>query len=242
MDETGDDKRISVRAKSKTLFISVFTPLGIFIASQVLAALVLSPLIPSFFDKGVETTTAENFIYVVLFELFALGMVLLLMKWRKHKLEWLGLGSLPKPRDMWLVLPAAGVYIIVAVASFVVIELLQTGVDLNQSQSVGFESASGFMQIGLAFLSLVILTPLTEEVLMRGFMFRNLNRVFGFTVAALVSAAVFGLLHGQVNLFIDTFVLGLVLAWLVNKTNSLWPAIGLHMLKNSIAFLYLFVF
>ncbi len=66
--------------------------------------------------------------------------------------------------------------------------------------------------------------------------------VFGFVIAALISAAIFGILHGQVNLFIDTFVLGLALAWLVNKTDSLWPAIGLHMLKNGIAFLYLFVF
>lgn len=221
---------------------TVFTPLAIFIVAQLVAAAALSIFIPGIFDQEIEVTILENFIYAVSFELLALGFVWLILKWRKYGLSWLGLGAWPKWENMWLVFPAAGVYILAAVVSFVIIGLLNTGVDLDQEQVVGFESASGSLQLGFAFLSLVILTPLTEEVLMRGFMFRNLNRTFGFVFSALVSAAIFGVLHGQINLFIDTFVLGLVLAWLVNKTNSLWPAIGLHSLKNAIAFLFLFVF
>lgn len=242
MNEAEASSKISAMNKVRTLLVSVLTPLGIFILSQAVVAIALTPLLPGLFDEDGESTIAGNFIYVVLFELLALGLTWMFIKWRNHDLDWLGLGSWPKLKNLRLVIPAAGVYIVLSVASFVVIEMLQTGVDLNQEQSVGFESASGSLEITLAFLSLVILTPLTEEVLMRGFMFRNLNRVFGFVVAALISATIFGILHGQVNLFIDTFVLGLVLAWLVNKTNSLWPAIALHMLKNSIAFGYLFVF
>lgn len=242
MSDPAENNKISAANKLRTLVVSVITPLGIFILSQAVVAIALVPLLPGLFDEDAESTIVGNFIYVVLFELLALGLTWAFIKWRNHDLEWLGLGSWPKLKDMWRVIPAAGVYIALAVASFVFIEMLQTGVDLNQEQNVGFEEASGSLEIMLAFITLVVLTPLTEEVLMRGFMFRNLNRVFGFITAALISATIFGILHGQVNLFIDTFVLGMVLAWLVNKTNSLWPAIGLHMLKNSIAFGYLFVF
>jgi len=41
---------------------------------------------------------------------------------------------------------------------------------------------------------------------------------------------------------IDTFILSLVLIYLREKTDSLYASIGLHMLKNTIAFLGLFVF
>ncbi len=241
-EATEEISKLTVLSKLKALILSVFLPLGVFILSQILAAIILSPVIPGLFDDTKTTTIAQNFAYVVFFELLALALIWGYMKWRKHGLDWIGFGSKPKLRDMALVIPVAGVYIVVSVVSFVVIEMLQTGVDLNQAQNVGFESASGTLQVALAFVSLVVMTPLAEEVLMRGIMFRNINRTFGFVVAALISAAIFGILHGQVNLFIDTFVLGLALAWLVNKTNSLWPAIGLHMLKNFIAFLYLFVF
>ncbi len=233
---------LNVLQKVKTFLGSVLVPLGIFVIAQLAAAAILSVFIPGPFDEGSQTGIGSQFVYVVFFELLALALAWFFVKWRKRGLDWLGLGAWPKPKDMLLVFPVAGVYIFVAVVSFYLVELLQTGIDLNQNQDVGFEAASSSTELLLAFLALVVVTPLTEEVLMRGFMFRNLNRTFGFVVAALVSASIFGLLHGQVNLFIDTFVLGLALAWLVNKTNSLWPAIGLHSLKNSIAFLYLFVF
>jgi membrane protease YdiL (CAAX protease family) len=40
---------------------------------------------------------------------------------------------------------------------------------------------------------------------------------------------------------IDTFVLSLFLIYLKDKTDSLWAPILLHMLKNFIAFMALFV-
>lgn len=227
--------------KVKAFILSIIGPLSVFFVAQVVAAIALGIFIPGFFEEGATTSIAANFAYVLTFELGVLAIVWWYMKRKKITLEWLGLGDWPKLKDMLRIIPVAGVYLVLTVVSFMVVEMLNTGVDLNQDQTVGFEGASSSLEILLAFLALVILTPLTEEVLMRGIMFRNLRRTFNFVVAAGVSAAVFGVMHGQANLFIDTFVLGLALAWLVEKTDSLWPAIGLHMLKNTIAFLYLFV-
>lgn len=221
---------------------SVFLPLVIFVVAQLAVFFILMPVIPALSDETLSLTIVQTFLYAGLFELLALAIVWLILKRKKLKMDWLGLGTWPKAKNMILVLPAAGVYIAAAIVTFLIVEMLLPSADLDQEQVIGFENATGSLEIIMAFLALVVLTPITEEVLMRGITFRNLNRYFGFAVAAIVSAAVFGFLHGQLNVFIDTFILGIVLAWLVNKTGSLWPAIGLHGLKNLIAFMYLFVF
>ena len=235
-------KKLNKWLKFRAFILSVFVPLAVFVVSQLFVFLLFSLFIPGLIDGDVELTTFQTFIYAVCFEVLALVLVWQILRRRKLGLKWIGISGPPNAKNMFLVLPAAGVYIMLAVASFVFLEALNTGVDLDQEQVVGFESASGSVELLMAFVALVVLTPITEEVLMRGIMFRNLKRWFGFVFAAVVSAFIFGVLHGQVNVFLDTFVLGLVLAWLVDKTDSLWPAIGLHMLKNGIAFSYLFVF
>lgn len=219
---------------------SILWPLAIFFVAQILVALILSPLIPGFTDEEQATSITGTFIYSVAFQLVALALVALYLKKTKRGLDWLGIGKL-KMNQLAPMIPAIGAYIVATVTAFVIIGILVPTVNLDQDQVVGFETASSSLEILLAFVALVIITPLTEEVLIRGFMFKGLNRVLGFGMAAFVSAAIFALLHGQLNVGIDTFILGLVLAWLVNKTGSLWPAIFLHMLKNLVAFSFLYL-
>lgn len=219
---------------------SIFWPLAIFVVAQILAILILAPLLPGFTDENQSASITEAFIYSVSFQLLALALLAIYMKYKNKKLSWLGIGKL-KLGQLKPILPAAGVYIVATIASFIVIGLLAPSANLDQEQDVGFEAASSAPEILLAFVALVIITPITEEVLIRGFMFKGLNRVMNFYGAAIISAAIFALLHAQLNVGIDTFILGLALAWLVYKTGSLWPAIILHMLKNMVAFSFLFL-
>jgi membrane protease YdiL (CAAX protease family) len=55
------------------------------------------------------------------------------------------------------------------------------------------------------------------------------------------TSAIFGFAHGQWNVGVDTFALSLALCYLAYKTNSLWPSVLLHSLKNLIAFILVFV-
>lgn len=108
--------------------------------------------------------------------------------------------------------------------------------DIDQAQDVGVAELGGRLDTILTFGSLVVLAPLLEEVVFRGFLFQGIARRTGFWGAALGSSAVFGLFHGQWNVAVDTFILGIAACWLVWSTRSVWPAILLHMLKNGIAF------
>lgn len=236
------DRRASSNKKNKVLGVlgSIFWPLMIFFVAQFLIAITLVPFIPGLSDESQSVSIVDTFIYSTAFELMALALVGLYLRFKEKDLKWLGLGKLSL-KQLKPIIPAASVYAVATIASFIVINMLVPTVNLDQDQVVGFEGAKATPEILLAFVALVIITPVTEEVIMRGLMFRGLNRILGFTAAAIISAGVFALLHGQLNVGIDTFILGLVLAWLVNKTNSLWPAIFLHMLKNMVAFTFLYL-
>lgn len=94
-----------------------------------------------------------------------------------------------------------------------------------------------------------MLPPLVEELLMRGFLYKGLKNGLRRAWAVLITSALFAIAHlqfgsGSALLWaaaIDTFVLSLVLIYLVEKSRSLWPAIGVHAMKNGFAFLFLFV-
>ena len=86
----------------------------------------------------------------------------------------------------------------------------------------------------LFVLASVILAPLAEEVLFRGFLFAGFRQRYGWVQAILLSSAIFALFHLQLAAFIPTFMLGAVLAFTYQRSNSIWPGIILHFLVNAL--------
>ena len=80
-----------------------------------------------------------------------------------------------------------------------------------------------------------VLAPLVEETLFRGVIFGSLQAYFGKWTAAVISATVFSALHFQAYGFLPRFVLGMVLVYLYDKYNSLYPSVALHALNNIVA-------
>lgn len=80
-----------------------------------------------------------------------------------------------------------------------------------------------------------MLAPIIEETMFRGIIFGSLQTYMGKWTAAAVSAAIFSALHFQSYGFIPRFVLGMVLAYLVMKHNSIKPAVALHAVNNIVA-------
>ncbi len=105
------------------------------------------------------------------------------------------------------------------------------------TRDLGFDE--GGLGPVLAAVLIVALAPLSEEIFFRGFMFGGLRRRFPLWAAAAISGAVFGLLHytgpDSIGVVPQLAVLGILLAWLYERTGSLWPPIILHVLNNAIA-------
>jgi membrane protease YdiL (CAAX protease family) len=89
--------------------------------------------------------------------------------------------------------------------------------------------------VGLFVLVAVIMAPLFEEVIFRGFLFRGFANSWGWLWGALASGAIFGLAHLQLDVFLPLATLGFVLAWAYKRTGSLWTCITMHALFNLIA-------
>ena len=116
------------------------------------------------------------------------------------------------------------------------------GVDTSQAQSLGFSQLLGG-ELLIAFVVLVVLTPLFEEALFRGFLYGRLRQTsLPWWVPAVIVSLLFGLAHGQWNVGIDVFVLSMVACGLREVTGSIWAGILLHMAKNMVAFFAVFVF
>ncbi len=83
----------------------------------------------------------------------------------------------------------------------------------------------------LYILSVAIVPAIAEEFALRGIVLGKL-RQFGDTFAVIVSAILFGILHGNIIQIPFAFILGIVFGFIVVKTNSLLPTIIIHFLNN----------
>ena len=85
------------------------------------------------------------------------------------------------------------------------------------------------------WLAIVVVGPIGEETLFRGFMFRGWHRSRGDVwVAIIVTALLWALSHAQYNLYLisQVFVFGLLLGWFRFKSGSTILTILLHGVLN----------
>jgi uncharacterized protein len=99
----------------------------------------------------------------------------------------------------------------------------------------------------LGTLAGLFFSPISEELFFRGFVLPKLNESMSFWPANLVQAALFVAIHwpnwlwvggfhwSLVMTSVSIFILGLLFGWLTRRTNSVWPAVAMHVLNNFLA-------
>lgn len=88
----------------------------------------------------------------------------------------------------------------------------------------------------LATLSILVV-PIGEEALMRGFVYPVMRQRFSAPVTITLSACLFALLHGNIVQIILTLPLGIACGYMYEQTHSLMQCIGIHMLFNAFTFI-----
>ncbi|HSJ86556.1 MAG TPA: CPBP family intramembrane glutamic endopeptidase, partial [Anaerolineales bacterium] len=86
-----------------------------------------------------------------------------------------------------------------------------------------------------------LLAPVVEEIFFRGFLFQGLRARYGWVAGMLLSSAIFGLAHLDPVSLIPTFILGNLLAYLYQRSNSIWPGVILHVLVNTVGLVSVYV-
>ncbi|HLF72932.1 MAG TPA: type II CAAX endopeptidase family protein [Anaerolineales bacterium] len=174
---------------------------------------------------------------IVLLELAYLLPVVVILAWKRVHWKFLGFRNFePKAMALGCGLLIAG-YSIILLHNFI---LLRLGVD-TQGEAIlrliqTLESPFWFFLVGVLF------APFVEEIFFRGFLFQGFRQRYGWVRAALLSSAIFAVAHLDPVSLIPTFILGLVLAFLYQRANSLWPGIILHLLVNGASLCAAFVY
>jgi membrane protease YdiL (CAAX protease family) len=109
---------------------------------------------------------------------------------------------------------------------------IQYGVEIFPDYSKVSESLNSSSQDMLAMLGIVVFGPILEEILFRGIIFNKLRQEMPVVLAALIQAIIFGIMHGNPLQFLYTVVLGLIMAYVYVKTDSLWLSIVVHVIYN----------
>ena len=89
----------------------------------------------------------------------------------------------------------------------------------------------GYLVIGL-------LAPLSEEIVMRGAILKELlkSEKLGVWTAITISAVLFALIHMNPVQMPHAFLIGLLLGWMYWRTGSILPGVAYHWANNSAAF------
>jgi membrane protease YdiL (CAAX protease family) len=87
------------------------------------------------------------------------------------------------------------------------------------------------VRVLMTFISIAVVTALSEEFLFRGCILSNLLP-YGKNTAILFSALLFALMHGNFAQFFYTFIAGIVLGAVYVKTDSIWAPTFIHLFNN----------
>ena len=224
------------------------------IASQLVVGFIMVLLLGSEkFTQPVWTAVYSALVYLV-----ALALVVLVphVIYKQHhksaelstSRRELGLIGLPTWADIGLAPVGFIVYLLLA-AGLTAIFSIFPWFNAVEAQDTGFSIyVMGFDRI-VAFVTLVIIAPIAEEIIFRGWLYAKLRRFLGqgvseawsIILSILIVSVLFGAVHMQWNVGVNVFAMSVVLCGLREVTGTIHAGILLHMLKNGVAFYLLYV-
>lgn len=108
-------------------------------------------------------------------------------------------------------------------------------------EGLGFDSGytatqdpSNIYDIIIMFIGTAVIPPLIEEYAMRGVVLSALTK-HSKTLAIFGSAFMFGVFHGNFTQIPFAFMCGLIFAYITIVSESIWPAVIVHALNNSLS-------
>lgn len=235
MQESGvnaGNKQLGVTGERRIGLLEVIVAVVTYFAVQVAGVVVLLGVLGAGTDLTQDPEAAVGLVATA--GLSALVAALVANVVRVRSLAGMGLVRIS---GRWLLIGAGTgllAYLVNRVA--VLLYVWISGDTSNPQQGMGETAASGsIVQFVLLIVLGGLLTPLGEELLFRGVLFGWLRR-WGFVLAAIISAVVFGIAHGFNVVLPAAIILGLLNAYVYEKSGSVWPAVISHATHNLLAF------
>ena len=117
--------------------------------------------------------------------------------------------------------------------SYLMYYLSQFGIPIPESPEMMVHEP---LSLALGLIVMAVLPALLEEMVFRGYVLRTL-RPYGDFYAVMVSAVMFGLIHGNIRQVPFALVSGILLGWLYVATNNIWLPVVVHFCNNAVSVL-----
>lgn len=163
--------------------------------------------------------------------------------------SWRELGLAPLPLSYVLRMGFGGGLVGLIGVAVVGALLAQVGVKSNQSAEFQFVTSQGPLVFILVLLVAGVLAPCVEELFFRGFIFGFYRRRKPLWMAYVASSLLFTVLHLQpqcmtpaqmAGLAVGILQLALLLAWLYQRSGSLYPGMVAHAVNNATGLILLY--
>ncbi|MBQ6593574.1 CPBP family intramembrane metalloprotease [Candidatus Saccharibacteria bacterium] len=210
------------------------------VASQFVTALALQALLPS---ELLEKPVVSGIYSVISYGLSIILTFVVLPKIYKKLAsdrEEVGLKDYPTWTDIGLA-PVGWIVSTIGAGLLMTFFNQFSWFEIGQAQDTGFSPYMNGGERIIAFLVLVILAPIAEEVIFRGWLYGKLRACTNLVTSILITSLLFAIMHWQWNVSVNVFALSVVLCGMREITGTIYAGILTHMLKNGIAFFLLYV-
>ncbi|MFZ2560567.1 MAG: CPBP family intramembrane glutamic endopeptidase [Candidatus Nanoperiomorbaceae bacterium] len=164
-----------------------------------------------------------------------------------------GLARPPRWHDVGWTLYWWPLFYLILIGAMMAASALFGAATMRQTQTIAFTPTASGAELIIIGLALCVVTPIAEEILLRGFLLTKIRQCFGQPIvgtyqtwfgesrvgdwlSAVIVSIVFALAHGQLNVGVMTFILSMVNAHLRKRTGAIYSGILLHAAVNFLAF------
>lgn len=240
--KTKQSKKWALALKIVWVFLMLVWVAAVLYACQYLVAIIMVHVLK--LDQGILESATTQTVYSAVIYVLCL-IITIFVPWKiahdKTTRDELGLRGAPTWTDILLAPIGFIVFMFAAVALVAVMQALLLGIDWSQEQNVGFNSILSNSDFVLAFISLVVVAPIAEEIIFRGWLYGKLRAKIPAIPAMILVSILFGIVHGQWNVGVTVFVMSLAMCTIREITGTIWGGILIHMIKNGLAFYLLYV-
>ena len=238
---TLDDNEENKQTWSFLDLIIILLGIGIIFAISFFILRWLSNLANLNIDVVSEPTTAQS-LGLAAVEAIALLAGVYFFGLRRLHYRWKDIGF-KKIQSKWLFATISISIIVIPLSGLItILVVLALGLPLENPQLEFLipEDFSWISGIGLFILGGIVV-PIAEEVFFRGVLYKWLRERWGVFIGVSVSSLIFGLVHIDIAIAATAFILGIVLALVYEYSNSVWTAILIHIINNSVKIILLYL-
>ncbi len=175
------------------------------------------------------------------FAVYTIGLLVALLVLRyllsRRQLGWRNVGVTGRLSSKSVLYAFIGWLVAFFLYYIVETSITRVGIKMFWNEGDFFGLDTPWRVVGICLATLVI-APIAEEILYRGYVLQALLAKFSTTLAALLSALIFASIHIGIGpgMVVYLFLGGLIPAYLYIRFRSIYPCVLMHFLNNIVAY------